>query len=239
MRRPLANRPLCSWHLLFQEHLLIPHAQDSYKGFISSPDLAAPRGCGAEYFIWGWSRERTPCKVMTSCILILPVGGYFLSCEAVILWSQEPRHTQLFAQSCVCRMCWAKRLLREMKAVPLTVPPALSTMPARGKDSLNTSRVNEWVVQTEDWASTSVLGPPLPHGRGKVTLVSFWLLEWHTATVWKKNQCQNVCECDKVLDTSGGDGCLEQERRGQETEVPTPLSVCLSAHLPVYLSIHT
>lgn len=44
LRRQQANRQLRSWHLLLQEHLLIPHAQDSYKGFISSPDLTSPAG---------------------------------------------------------------------------------------------------------------------------------------------------------------------------------------------------
>lgn len=44
LRRQRANRQLRSWHLLLQEHLLIPHAQDSYKGCISSPDLSS-LGC--------------------------------------------------------------------------------------------------------------------------------------------------------------------------------------------------
>lgn len=44
LRRQLANRQFRHWHLLLQEHLLIPQAPDSYKGFISSPDLAFPPG---------------------------------------------------------------------------------------------------------------------------------------------------------------------------------------------------
>lgn len=51
LRRQLANRQFRHWHLVLQEHLLIPQAPDSYKGFISSPDLASPRACGVEHFI--------------------------------------------------------------------------------------------------------------------------------------------------------------------------------------------
>lgn len=44
LRRQRANRQFHSWHLLLQEQLLIPPAQDSYKGCISSADLSSP-GC--------------------------------------------------------------------------------------------------------------------------------------------------------------------------------------------------
>lgn len=41
LRRQLASGQRSGWHLLLQEDLLIPHALDSYEGFISSPDLCS------------------------------------------------------------------------------------------------------------------------------------------------------------------------------------------------------
>lgn len=207
LRRQLANRQPGSWHLLLQEDLLIPHAQDSDKGFISSPDLRSPRVWRVEHFIWDWSRECAPCKASTSCILILPVGVYFLSCEAVILWSQEPGLTQLFAQSFARRVCSRNDLLNEQKKNVsfAAVSPAPST--GLAQETLNKCLPNEWInectVQITVSASISIFSIFAHQKQGDIGV-------FLVARMAHCHYLKNGVRTDKVLDY----------RRGRRDEWP-------------------